>query len=181
MEKQKLDNLIFILGNIKDLRRRGWIKRRVAEPESDADHMYSVALQALLLAPPHLNRLHCLELALIHDLPEIYASDFTPGEISADRKYELELQAARRIAEELDFPQILDWFIEFETQSTPEARFVKSLDKQDNALTAAYYDRGQRSPQPLLKEFGTYAAQCVDEIAGEDKQICAEIIRAVIN
>lgn len=181
MQKQFIDNLILTLGNIKNLRRRGWIKRHVSDPESDADHMYSVALEVLLLAPEHLDRFHCLELALTHDLPELYASDFTPGEIAAAEKYELELAAARRLAAELNFPQLVEWFAEFEAQKTPEAAFVKCLDKLDNVLTAAYYERSRRSSEGLLREFSAHAAAGISASACADKDVCSEIINTVIN
>ncbi len=181
MLKQNIDNLISVLGNIKNLRRRGWIKKRVSEPESDADHMYSVALEVLLLAPEHLDRLHCLELALTHDLPELYASDFMPGEIDAAEKYELELSAARKLATELNFSPLVDWFIEFETQKTPEAAFVKCLDKLDNVLTAAYYDSNCRSSEVLSREFAAHAAACISASTCNDKNICSKIINTVIN
>lgn len=129
------DNLVTILGKIKDLRRRGWIKRDVCSPESDADHMYSVAVEVLLMAPPDLDRCHCLELALTHDLPEVYSSDFTPGEIPAEEKHALEQAAAQRLAVELNFPKLAEWFNEYEEQSSPEARFVRCLDKMDNIVT----------------------------------------------
>ena len=83
--------------------------------------MYSVALQTILLAPENLDVRHCLELALIHDLPEIYASDFVPGEIDITQKQKLEQAAACKIAEELNLPQLEQWFQEYEDQKTPEA------------------------------------------------------------
>lgn len=78
MNKQEIENIIAILGKMKDLKRSGWIKRQVTNPESDADHSFSVAVLVLLLAPKELNLQRCLELALVHDLPEIYSGDYTP-------------------------------------------------------------------------------------------------------
>lgn len=180
MKTKTIENLLSILGQIKNLRRRGWIKRHVSEPESDADHMYSMAIAILLLAPEHLNKQHCLELALTHDLPEVYAGDATPGELSEDKKQQQELTAARRISEELECPEFLEWFLEFENQSTPEARFVKCLDKLDNALTAAYYDQTHRSSSWLVEEFAANAARSIEKTDSPDKDACLQIVRYIM-
>lgn len=176
LNPHQMTNLVRTLGRIKDLRRNGWIKREVSSPESDAEHMYAVALEVLLLAPGHLDRCHCLELALTHDLPEIYASDILPGEMTADKKYQTELAAARQLTQELEFPELLDWFIEFETQSTPESRFVKCLDKMDNVVTAAYYEQEKRNKQPLMEEFSANALCNIENLSCPDKDICQQII-----
>lgn len=176
LNKQQIANLVQTLGKIKDLRRSGWIKRQVSSLESDADHMYSLAIEILLLAPPHLDRCHCLELALTHDLQEIYATDILPGQMEPQQKYQIELASARRLADELNFPQLTDWFTEFENQSTPESRFVKCLDKMDNVVTAAYYEREGRSNQPLMEEFSGHALRQITALTCPDKEICLQII-----
>lgn len=174
------DNLVTILGKIKDLRRRGWIKRDVCSPESDADHMYSVAVEVLLMAPPDLDRCHCLELALTHDLPEVYSSDFTPGEIPAEEKHALEQAAAQRLAVELNFPKLAEWFNEYEEQSSPEARFVRCLDKMDNIVTAAYYEREGRTDWPVVSEFSARALDNLAQIGGNGRDACIQVVRQIV-
>lgn len=176
----QIDKLITILGRIKDLRRRGWIKRDIFQPESDADHMYSMAIEVLLMAPPHLNKCHCLELALIHDLPEIYSSDYTPGEIPEDEKRALEYAAAQKLADELDFPLLLEWFNEYEEQKSPEAKFVRCLDKTDNILTAAYYEREGRTDWPLVAEFSARALDNLSTIECDGQSACVQMIQEII-
>ena len=179
-KNQNITNLISILGQIKNLRRRGWQKRQVTEPERDADHMYSVAFQTILLAPENLDIRHCLELALIHDLPEIYASDFVPGEIDITQKQKLEQAAACKIAKELNFPQLEQWFQEYEEQKTPEAQFVKCLDKLDNVLTASFYDRHNRSPNKLVFEFAFNAKTGILSTKYQKKDTYIKIINSII-
>lgn len=176
----QIDNLVKILGKIKDLRRRGWIKREVSNPESDADHMYSMALEVLLLTPPQLNKCHCLELALIHDLPEIYSSDYTPGEIPEDEKRALEFAAAQKLADELNFPQLFEWFKEYEEQSSPEAKFVRCLDKTDNIFTAAYYEREGRTDWPVVAEFSRRALDTLSKIESEAQSTCIQMIQHIV-
>lgn len=177
LDTKMLDNLSRILGEIKNLRRSGWIKRSVKNPESDADHMYSVAFLVLMTAPDNLDKLHCLELALTHDLQEIYSSDYVPGEISPENKFHAEKTGMTRLARELNFPKLLQWFMEFEEQSTPEARFVKALDKTDNIFTARYYDDNQRSPVKLITEFSQTALQALEQIDSPETVSCAKIIK----
>ena len=62
--KDNLLNLINFLGRFKDLKRSGWLARKVSSPESDAEHSFSLAFQALLLTPSYLDRCRCIELAL---------------------------------------------------------------------------------------------------------------------
>ncbi len=173
MNTQVIANLAKTIGQIKNLRRRGWVLRHVSDPESDADHMYSMALQILLLTPPHLDRFHCLKLALTHNLPEIYATDYVPGEISETAKREQTFTAAQKLAMELDFPELYDLVVEFENQSSP---VVKCLDKTDNIFTAAYYEQQNRTPDKLLAEFAPHALKEIAKIDTPARADCEEII-----
>ena len=170
MEKQQIDNLIEILGKFKDLKRSGWIKRKVCNPESDAEHSFSLAFMVLLFCPDDMDKLRCLELALIHDLAEIYAGDYTPVDnISPEEKHSKELDAMKLLSEELSYHQLIDLFNEYEEQKTKEAMFIKGLDKIDNVLTATYYDKHNRSDDyKLVPEFGKHALKCLQEINSKD-------------
>ena len=162
MHQEHINNLVNILGNFKDLKRKGWLNRQVTTPESDAEHSFSLAITALLLATPELDLLKCLKLALFHDLPEIYAGDFTPlDNITHEQKLEKEQNAAQQIAQELNWPELLDLFAEYDNKSSKESIFINALDKLDNVITARYYDNNKRSPTPLLPEFSNYAKRCL--------------------
>ena len=177
MENKTIDNLVDILGKFKDLKRSGWIKRQVRLPESDADHSFSVALICWLLAPDELNKQKCLELALTHDLAEIYAGDPTPvDKVSPQDKYNNEKQAITKIAAKLNKPELIELFEELETQKTKESIFVKGIDRLDNVVTASWYDKTNRAPQKLLPEFGNYSKRC---LAKTDTDITGEISEIV--
>lgn len=162
--KQTALNLCTILGKIKDLKRTGWLRRGIIGPESDADHMFSTAFLALMFTPTELNKEKCLELALCHDLQEIYSGDFVPGEIALQNKYKIEQNAIQKLAQELDYPKLIDLFEEFEAQETEEAKFIKLLDKLDTAITACYYDFNHRGDRPLIEEFCTHAEEEIKKI-----------------
>lgn len=158
MEKKLLDNLIQTLGKFKDLKRTGWLMFNVTLPESDADHSFGVALLATMLAPEKLNRQKCIELALIHDLAEIYAGDITPHDnIPEEIKDNQERKGALRLADELSWPNLINLVDEYNSQKTLEARFIKLIDKLETLMSAKYYTDNNRSKDNFLEEFTEYA------------------------
>ena len=164
MEQKQITNIINTIGKLKDLKRSGWTLRNVALPESDADHSYGVAFLAMMLTPENLNKQRCLELALIHDLAEVYAGDFTPYDnISKNDKDKLEREGALRLSKELEWPHLTDLVAEYNDKQTPEARFVNLLDKLETVMTASYYDSNNRAPQSLIDEFSSYAKKFAEQ------------------
>ncbi len=150
-------NLVNFLGKFKDLKRRGWLKKHVTSPESDAEHSFSVAFLALLLAPKHIDLLKCLKLALIHDIPEIYSNDYLPGEIEPEKKLSLENKAISRLSKELNNEELQRLFNELTSNTSPEAKFIHALDKLDNVFTARYYENEKRGDDKITTEFATSA------------------------
>ncbi len=141
-----LDKLAIVLGKIKDLKRQGWCNLEVSNPESVACHSYGVALLAYLLCPKELNKQKCIEYAIVHDLAEIIVGDITPDQnISLEDKHKKEVAAMTQISGELNCPNLLKDFEEYEAQETPEAKFVKELDRIDAILQAKYYDDDKRT------------------------------------
>ncbi len=163
---KNITQLIEIIGKFKDLKRSGWINKKVIDSESDAEHSFSVALLAFLLAPDDLDKEKCLKLALIHDLAEIYAGDFTPYDnITPQEKIHRERQGIAQIAEELGVNELIDLFNDFENKSSQEAIFINALDKIDNVITATYYDSHQRAKEPLAAEFCDYAYRKISTLS----------------
>ena len=180
IDEKTIKNLINLLGSVKDLRRSGWLKRNIPSPESDGDHMFSTAFLALVLAPKYkVDKCHCLELALTHDLQETIAGDPVPGEKTEQEKYETELKAMTQIAESLQMPCLVEWFKEFEAKETEEAKFIKSLDKLDTVLTAAYYDSHRHSEPKVWDEFSKHGLACLQEIPSQISAEACEIIRKI--
>lgn len=175
--KDNLLNLINFLGRFKDLKRSGWLVRKVSSPESDAEHSFSLAFQALLLTPSYLDRCRCIELALAHDIAEVYSGDMLPGEIDAAEKHQKEREAVCRLSKELNAPTLIELFDEYENQETPESRFIKSLDKLDNVLLAHYYDACHRAPQPLFEEFSNGAKKYLKNHPQKENETAVNIIK----
>lgn len=77
---------------LKKTRRTGWLKRGIDNCESIADHMYRMAMIAMIMElPPETNRERCIMMALVHDLAEAIVGDITPEcGISAEDKRSME-------------------------------------------------------------------------------------------
>lgn len=147
-----------LLEDINKLKRSGWLKHQVTNPESVAEHSYSVALSTLILAPTDMDRNKLIKMALIHDIQEIYAGDFTPHDsITPQEKSRLELSAAQKISKDLNNAEMLSLFMELEQGESREAKFIKDLDRMDAVILAQYYDNNKRAPQILMPEFLAYA------------------------
>ena len=118
--------------------------------ESVAEHSFGTALLALLLAGQagdagSLGRIDVARaalLAMVHELGESYAGDITPVDgVSPRDKERLERDAILRA---LDGHPDLEWFLglweEFEAGSSPEALFVRQLDRLEMGLQAALHE-----------------------------------------
>lgn len=134
--------------HLKQLYRQGWLKRGIPKEqcESVAEHTLGVAILALFISDsafPELDRGRVLRMALLHDFGEIYAGDIIPGdEIPAEQKHRLEFEAVAQVFTKLpQGDEYLAVWQEYETGLTPEARFVKQIDRLEMALQASIYQR----------------------------------------
>jgi putative hydrolases of HD superfamily len=125
---------------LKEVQRAGWLRAGVTEPESVAAHSWGMALIALLRCPPELDRERVLALCLLHDIGEAIIGDITPHDgISREVKRHRERAAAARLLGA--WPRLWGLWEDYEQQRSPEARFVKELDRLDMALQAERYRR----------------------------------------
>ncbi len=104
--------------------------------ENDAEHSWHLAMMVMLMcehANEPVDRLHVMEMVLIHDLIEIDAGDTYAYDTAGNKtKRERELKAADRLFNILPKDQadrLRGLWDEFEENITPEARFANSLDK----------------------------------------------------
>ncbi len=112
--------------------------------ESDTDHTVMLALIACAFAAreaPELDLGKVAQFALVHDLVEVYAGDtntLKPMSVEdKEEKMRREHAAFVRIRDE--FGATLPWIPEtiaaYESLTTPEARFIKTLDKSMPHIT----------------------------------------------
>ncbi len=137
----------FEFNHLKQLYRQGWLQCGVphARCESVAEHTFSVAVLALLLAEnggPDLDLSKVLRMALLHDFGEIYVGDLTPADgVDRNEKQRLERCAIQRVFEKL--PRGADYIAlweEYEHGASPEAQFVRQLDRLEMVLQASVYE-----------------------------------------
>lgn len=116
--------------------------------ENDAEHSWSVALVACMLVPhidPTLDIGKVCQFAVVHDLVELYAGDtnvYGPEE-HHETKEEREHEALQKLIREFaHLPWLVETLAAYEAQDTPEALYVRSIDKYV-ALIFDYVDDGQ--------------------------------------
>jgi putative hydrolase of HD superfamily len=138
----------FEWSQLKQLYRQGWLRRGVPADrcESVAEHTFSMAALAMVLADacaPALNALKVLRLALLHDFGEIYAGDITPADdVDPADKHARERRSIHRVLDKLPNGDVyVALWQEYEAGASPEARFVRQIDRLDMALQAVLYER----------------------------------------
>lgn len=133
------------INQLKQLYRQGWLRRGVPRDrcETVAEHTAGVAWLTLLLAPETdgLDPERALRMALIHDLGETHAGDITLADgVSEADKHARERLALQAVVARL--PRGGDWLAlwdEYELGRSPEARFVREVDRLEMGLQAAIY------------------------------------------
>lgn len=166
--------LIYQIMKLKNLYRQGWLKRNVSikHGESVADHSFGTAITAWILAETSeldLDINKVIKLALIHELGEIYAGDITPVDgVSLETKHQLELNGVTKILNNHPLKSyFLELWNEFENESTPEAIFVKQIDKFEMGLQAEIYKGHAKDSN--IKEIDCEAKQMDEFIHSAEK------------
>ncbi|GMT09354.1 hypothetical protein PFISCL1PPCAC_651, partial [Pristionchus fissidentatus] len=146
MASLNLVEVLRVADSLKHLKRTGWVKCGVPEPETVAGHMYRMAVLAWSLKGelPGIDIDRCLKMSLVHDIGEAIVGDITPhcGISDAD-KYNSEKAALDAIAAMAPNGAGAEWaqlWAEYEAHATPEAKVVKQLDKFDMIAQAFDYE-----------------------------------------
>lgn len=139
--------LFFEYAQLKNLYRQGWLQRGVSEIDCEtvADHSFGVAILGYTIAEeyrPDLDANKVMKLGLFHEVGEIYAGDVTPRHNVAEKtKVEKEFASAKKVFAKLSHPEkYVALWQEFEEQTTPEAVFVKQMDRLEMGLQASLYE-----------------------------------------
>ncbi len=157
-------------------------------PESDTDHTVMIGLVACAVAARHDPRLDVglvAQFALVHDLVEAYAGDTDTfgglSEHAATEKEEREAAALQRIESELSdsLPWVADTIRAYESLATPEARFVKTIDKIMPKITRLVNKRNART---TADEFNAHCAQQIGKARdsyGHDQEVACALYDAI--
>ena len=165
----ELINFLIEIGKLKKIKRKGWIIRKVKNPETIADHSFRIAILAWFLGKEkRFDTKKILKMALIHDLCEVYAGDITPYDkiLPKDKKQQKKvLKKWPRFSKSEDIERLLEkhkkeWkslvrltsklpsetreeiinlWLDYEECLTKEGRFVRQVDKIENLLQALEY------------------------------------------
>ncbi len=128
-----------IIGFLKEIERFKTCERtcqttRIGRAESDAEHSWHLAIFLILLENEFqgVDLAKVLKMALIHDLPELYAGDTNPYRGDPGNKEENEKKAAKQLFKNLPDTvanNFISLFDEYISQESVEAKIVKSADK----------------------------------------------------
>ena len=165
--------------NLKKVKRQGWIdKLQIKNPESVADHSYSMAIMSMIISDmKNCDSEKCLKMALLHDLAESKIGDHTPEQISKEEKTKLEDKTILEIIEILPKEigtKYLEIWKEYQEQKTTEAVLVHQIDRIEMALQAKIYRQDGNSREKLEVFFESAKNEIVDS---DLKELFTQIYR----
>ncbi len=147
--------------NLKKIQRQGWVdKLSISNPESVADHSYSMAIIGMVLSDmENYDSGKILKMILLHDLAESEIGDYTPGQITPEKKMKLENEAFSKILENLPTTiksQYQKIWNEYQENNSSESKMVHQVDKFEMALQAKIYEKQGHSKDKISSfiEFG---------------------------
>ena len=140
--------------NLKNISRQGWIdKLSIENPESVADHSYSMAIMAMVISDlENYNSEKILKMVLLHDLAESKIGDFTPGQISKEKKEKIENNAFYEMIGKL--PRSIkskyeEIWKEYQQQTSLESQIVHQIDRLEMVLQAKMYQKSGSSKENI--------------------------------
>ncbi len=152
---KKPDYLDFLknVGKSKRLLRTGWVREKVKDPESVAEHSFRVSVLAMVLTDKlgyDLDKNKLIKMALLHDLGEVITGDIVTERFDVidikkrDAKEKDEREGIREIFGKIgEADQYLKIFDEMIGRTTPEAKVFWQFDKLEMALQAHEYEEEQ--------------------------------------
>jgi len=165
--------------NLKKIPRQGWIdKLSIQNPESVADHSYSMAIIGMVISDlQNYNSEKILKMILLHDLAESKIGDHTPQQLDKEKKNKLENNAFNEIIKNLPDlikSQYLQIWQEYQENNSPESKIVHQIDKLEMALQAKIYEKDGYSKEKLDAFFESAKTDITDP---KLKELFTEIIK----
>ena len=152
---------------MKKIPRQGWIdKLSVTNPESVADHVFSMAIMGMIFSDlENQDTEKILKMILLHDLAESVIGDMTPDQISKEEKIVIENKTMKNILKNLPSSiqkQYNFLWEEYQSNNSKEAKIVHQLDKLEMALQAKiYFNEGY--PEEKLTSFFNSSKSEIDD------------------
>lgn len=144
--------------NLKKISRQGWIdKLSLKNPESVADHSYSMAIMGMVISDlENYNSEKILKMILLHDLSESKIGDYTTSQVNKEKKNKLENNAFNEIIKNLPDlikSQYLQIWQEYQENNSLESKIVHQIDKLEMSLQAKIYEKDGHSQEKLESFF----------------------------
>ncbi len=167
--------------NLKKISRQGWIdKLSLDNPESVADHSYSMAVIGMVISDlQKYNSEKILKMILLHDLAESKIGDHTPEQLSNEKKNKLENNAFNEIIQNLPDlikTQYLQIWQEYQENNSPESKIVHQIDKLEMILQAKIYEKEGHSKERLESFFESAKIDITDP---KLKELFTKIIKDI--
>lgn len=155
MPSKKTDYLDFFksVGKSKRLLRSGWLREKVKDPESVAEHSFRVSVLAMVLSDKlghKLDKNKLIKMAILHDLGEVITGDIVTERhdiIDIERRDDKEKEEKEGIREVFGKIGLSDEYVKiFEEmigRTTLEAKVFWQFDKLEMALQALEYEEEQ--------------------------------------
>jgi putative hydrolase of HD superfamily len=141
MNESEILKLIHWIEELKNVKRTGWLKRGIENPETVADHTFAVAVITSLYSDLlGLDSEKAMKMALLHDLQESITGDITPDSLSEHEKKEKEENAIKEILRDLP-DEYLSLWKEYSIGITKEAKLVAQIDRLEMLLQADIYEK----------------------------------------
>jgi len=164
---------------LKLIKRAGWVSKvKVGNPESVADHTFSMCAMVMLLSDMvGLDTQKAMKMVILHDLAESIIGAYMPDDISITQKIVKEKKAMKSILDHLpenlrsDYEKI---WLEYLKNKTPITKFVNRIDKLEMALQANEYAK-QGYAMKLLNPFFESARAAI----GNEEDIVGEILNTL--
>jgi len=165
--------------NLKKISRQGWIdKLSLDNPESVADHSYSMAVISMVISDlGNYNSEKIIKMVLLHDIAESKIGDYTPEQLSNEKKTELENNAFNEIIKNLPDlikSQYLQIWQEYQENTSLESKLVHQIDKLEMVLQANIYKKDGHSQEKLESFFESAKMDIIDP---KLKELFMEIIK----
>jgi len=167
--------------NLKKISRQGWVdKLSLDNPESVADHSYSMAVMSMVISDlENYNSEKILKMVLLHDLAESKIGDYTPEQLSNEKKNKLENSAFEKIIKNLPDlikSQYLQIWQEYQENTSPESKIVHQIDRLEMALQAKIYQKDGHSQEKLESFFKSAKTHITDP---KLKELFTKIIKDI--
>jgi len=138
--------------------------------ESDAEHSWHMAMFLILFKKEFSKKYDiskAVKIALIHDLAEIYVGDIFAFDVQKRKnKMPEENKAAKKLFSKLPKDldsELLKLFMEYQNQTSPEAKLVKAFDKIQPILQNIVSDgKSWKEHKITLKQIDDLKRQSVD-------------------